>query len=108
MYRLFLRVFDLRSRGLGLPYGDQGLGVRRETFEAVGGFPEIPLMEDVAFARECRRRGRIHRLRLEITTTARRFERRPLRTGLMFFTFPTLYRLGVEPETLARWYGNVR
>lgn len=108
MYRLFLRVFDLRSRGLGLPYGDQGLGVRRDVFDAVGGFPQIPLMEDVAFAGACRRQGRIRRLPLEIRTTARRFERRPLRTALMFITFPTLYRLGVEPRTLARWYGTVR
>jgi rSAM/selenodomain-associated transferase 2 len=108
MYRLFLKVFDLRSHGLGLPYGDQAFGVRRQIFDTVGGFPEIPLMEDVAFARACRRQGRIRRLPLEIRTTARRFERRPLRTGLMFLTFPTLYRLGVEPQTLARWYGAVR
>ena len=108
MYRLFLRVFDLRSYGLGLPYGDQGFGVRRVIFDAVGGFPDIPLMEDVALARACRRQGRIRRLPLEIRTTARRFERHPLRTGLMFVTFPTLYRFGVEPQTLARWYGAVR
>lgn len=108
IYRLFLRFFDLRSYGLGLPYGDQGFGVRREVFDAVGGFPDIPLMEDVAFARACRRQGRIRRLPLEIRTTARRFERRPLRTGLMFAVFPTLFRIGVGPETLARWYGTVR
>lgn len=107
-YRVFLRVFDLRSHGLGLPYGDQGFAVRREVFDAVGGFPEIPLMEDVAFAHACRRLGRIRRLPMEIRTTARRFERRPLETGLMFVTFPTLYRLGVDPHTLARWYGTVR
>ena len=108
MYRLFLRIFDLRSRGLGLPYGDQGFGVRRNVFDALGGFPEIPLMEDVAFARACRRQGRICRLPLEIRTSARRFENRPLRTGLMFAAFPTLYRIGFRPETLARWYGTVR
>jgi GT2 family glycosyltransferase len=108
LYRLFLRVFDLRSRGLGLPYGDQGFGVRRDVFDAVGGFPDIPLMEDVAFARACRRLGRVCRLPPEIRTTARRFERRPWRTGLMFVTFPTLFRLGVEPQTLARWYGTAR
>jgi rSAM/selenodomain-associated transferase 2 len=108
MYGLFLRVFDLRSHGLGLPYGDQGFGVRREVFDAVGGFPEVPLMEDVAFARACKRLGRIRRLPLEIRTTARRFEGSPLRTALMFTTFPTLYRVGVKPQTLARWYGTVR
>ena len=105
IYRTWLRVLDIGARGLRAPYGDQGLSVRREVFDTVGGFPEIPLMEDVAFSRSCRRIGRIHRLPLEMRTTARRFERSPVRTGLMFVTFPSLYRLGVSPHTLARWYG---
>jgi len=108
LHRLWLRVFDLRSHGLGLPYGDQGFAVRRTVFDSAGRFPEIPLMEDVAFARTCRRLGRVQRLPLEIQTTARRVERRPFNTTLMLATFPTLFRLGVAPETLARWYGNTR
>jgi rSAM/selenodomain-associated transferase 2 len=108
LYRMWLRVFDFGARGLRAPYGDQGLAVRREIFEAVGGFPAIPLMEDVAFAQACLRVGRIRRLPMEMHTTARRFESSPFRTGLMFVTFPTLYRLGVSPNTLARWYGASR
>lgn len=107
-YRLFLRVFDLRSRGFGLPYGDQGFAVRRAVFDTVGRFPEIPLMEDVAFARACGRLGRLRRLPLAVTTNARRFEGRPLRTALMLAFFPTLFRFGVGPQTLARWYGHAR
>lgn len=106
--RGFLRVFDLRSSGLGLPYGDQGFAVRREVFDRVGRFPDIPLMEDLAFAGECRRCGRVRRLPLEIRTTARRFEGRPIATALMLGFFPALFRLGVSPRTLARWYGDVR
>lgn len=106
--RLWLRVFDLRSRGLGLPYGDQGFAVRRTVFDGAGRFPEIPLMEDVAFARACRRLGRVQRLPLEIRTGARRVERRPFKTTLMLATFPTLFRLGVDPRILARWYGDSR
>ena len=108
LHRLWLRVFDLRSHGFGLPYGDQGFAVRRTVFDSAGRFPEIPLMEDVAFARTCRRLGRVQSLPLEIQTTARRVERRPFKTTLMLATFPTLFRLGVAPETLARWYGNTR
>ena len=108
LYRRWLRVFDLRSFGLGLPYGDQGFALRREVFDRVGGFQEIPLMEDVAFARSCRRLGRIHRLSLAVRTTARRAEGHPVRTGLALATFPTLFRLGVSPSTLVRWYGEVR
>jgi rSAM/selenodomain-associated transferase 2 len=106
--RWWLRVFDLRSHGAWLPYGDQGFAVRRTVFESAGRFPEIPLMEDVAFARACRRLGRVVRLPLEIRTTARRVERRPLKTTVMLATFPTLYRIGVAPQTLARWYGDSR
>ena len=105
---LALRVFDLRSRGSRLPYGDQGFAVRREIFETVGGFPDQVLMEDIAFARACRARGRIRRLPLEMRTTARRLEERPLKTMLAYTTFPILYRLGVPPAKLARWYGVSR
>jgi rSAM/selenodomain-associated transferase 2 len=104
----WLRLLDLRSRGLGLPYGDQGFGLRRETFVTLGGFPNIPLMEDVVLARECRKMGSIHRIPLEIETTARRFERRPIATRVMMATFPSLFRLGVSPWRLAEWYRHVR
>ena len=108
LYRRWLRVFDLRSFGFGLPYGDQGFALRREVFDRVGGFREIPLMEDVAMARSCRRLGKIRRLSLEVKTTARRAEGHPLRTGIALAVFPTLFRLGVSPNTLVRWYGEVR
>jgi rSAM/selenodomain-associated transferase 2 len=104
----WLRLLDLRSRLPALPYGDQGFGIRRQDFEALGGFPEIPLMEDLALARDCRRRGRITRLPLELRTTGRRFQQHPLRTRLMTASFPLLFRLGVSPARLADWYGQVR
>ncbi len=106
--RWWWRLLDLRSRGLGLPYGDQALFVRREVLDAVGGFPVIPLMEDVEFVRRCLQYGRLARLPLAVRTTARRFARRPLRARLCTATFPLLYRLGVSPHRLARWYGDVR
>ncbi len=105
---LWLRGLDLRSFLPLLPYGDQGFGVRREVFDALGGFPGIPLMEDLAFARACRRRGRIRRLPLAMRTTARRFEDGPLAARLKTLSFPWLFRLGVSPHTLARWYGAAR
>ncbi len=102
------RLLDLRGRGFGRPYGDQALFVRREVFAAVGGFPAIPLMEDVEFVRRCLRHGRLARLPLAVRTTARRFARRPLRARVCTATFPLLFRLGVSPHRLARWYGDVR
>jgi rSAM/selenodomain-associated transferase 2 len=106
--RWWWRLLDVRSRGPLLPYGDQALFVRRTVFEAVGGFPEVPLMEDVAFVRACLRVGRLVRLPLEVRTTARRFARHPIRARLCTATFPLLFRLGVNPRRLARWYGEGR
>jgi len=106
--RGWARLSDLRSMIPALPYGDQGFAIRRRVFLDLGGFPEIPLMEDVALARACRRRGRIRRLPLEIRTTARRFQRHPIRTRIMTATFPFLFFLGISPWRLAAWYRQVR
>jgi rSAM/selenodomain-associated transferase 2 len=106
--RTWWRLLDLRGRGLGIPYGDQALFLRCATLAAVGGMPELPLMEDVELVRRCLRRGRLARLPLEVRTTARRFARHPVRARLCTTTFPALFRLGVPAVTLARWYGTVR
>ncbi len=106
--RAWLRLLDLRSFVGALPYGDQGFAVRRTTYDAIGGFRDIPLLEDVEFARAARALGRLEVLPLEIRTSARRVARQPVRTRLMTATFPWLYRMGVSPGRLASWYGNVR
>jgi len=106
--RAWLGLLDLRSRGLALPYGDQGFAIRRTVFDGLGGFPDIPLMEDLDFARTCRREGRIHHIADAIQTSARRFESAPVKTRVMLAAFPWLYRAGVDPHRLARWYGVVR
>ena len=106
--RTWRKTLDLRSRGLRLPYGDQGFCLRRTVFDRAAGFPEIPLMEDLEFARTCRHLGRICRLRSEMRTTARRSGGQPFRARAMWVVFPVLYRCGVSPITLARWYGEVR
>jgi rSAM/selenodomain-associated transferase 2 len=108
IHRMGLGVLDLRSRGRRLPYGDQGFAVRRATFDQIGGFPQVPLMEDVVFAQACRRLGTIRRLPLEMRTSARRFERLGISIRLKMTVFPLLFRLGVPPEVLVRWYGEAR
>jgi rSAM/selenodomain-associated transferase 2 len=86
-------------------YGDQGLFLRRETFERVGGFPEIPLLEDVEIQRRLRREGRFIKLRDPVVTSARRFvkngvvRQQTLNTGIVL-----LYYLGASPARLARFY----
>jgi rSAM/selenodomain-associated transferase 2 len=86
-------------------YGDQGIFVRRAIFEHLGGFKEIPIMEDFDFLRRLRTRGRIALINLPITTSARRFlENGILRHQLLNIALVSLYLLGAKPQALFRWY----
>lgn len=95
----------LRERLYHLPYGDQGLLIRRDVFQAVGGYPDIPVMEDVAMVRALRKRGVvIHRLPAALVTSGRRYRARGVvRTWLGNALLIGLYLLGVSPQRLARW-----
>lgn len=103
-----LRVADLRSRWTRLPYGDQVQFVWREVFEAVGGFPDQPIFEDLELSRRLRRLGRVEVVQDEVRVSSRRFESRPLYYAAAMTLLPLLYRAGVAPETLAAWYGPER
>ena len=103
-----LHLADLRSRYSRLPYGDQGLFVQRDAFSKVGGFPEQPLMEDLALSRRLRSMGRIRIVAANVRVSGRRFLTRPLWYGFLINVFPLLYRLGVSPRRLAALYGNPR
>jgi rSAM/selenodomain-associated transferase 2 len=107
--RLIARAANLRTRLTGVPYGDQALFVRRDAFDAAGGFPDVPIMEDVELGRRLKRLGRIVVVPARVRTSARRWEREGIvRTTLRNAVLITLYLLGVHPRRLARWYGHVR
>jgi rSAM/selenodomain-associated transferase 2 len=96
------RAMNLRTRQTGIATGDQAIFVRREAF---AGFPEIALMEDVAFSREMKRRGRPACVRSRVLTSGRRWESRGvLRTVALMWQLRLLYFLGSAPEALARRY----
>ncbi|MFT7582069.1 MAG: rSAM/selenodomain-associated transferase 2, partial [Myxococcota bacterium] len=104
----FWHVADVRSRVTQFPYGDQAIFTRRATFDAVGGFPDLVLMEDLAFSQRLALLGTIALVDARVTVSARRMTHNWPLHMLMWNTFPTLFRLGVAPETLARWYRHVR
>ena len=97
---------NLRSRFGGLPYGDQALFVSRRVFEELGGYDDVPFMEDIRLVQALRRRGRLAILPQAVATSGRRWQR----DGILFTTarnilLMTLYFCGVQPATLKRWYG---
>ncbi|MSU50577.1 MAG: DUF2064 domain-containing protein [Opitutus sp.] len=99
------RATNWRARRRQLPYGDQGIFVRRDTFGQVGGFPELPIMEDYALICRLRRLGRVAIAPAVAVTSGRRWQRRgPWRTTLLNQVVVLGYRLGVPPARLAAWY----
>jgi rSAM/selenodomain-associated transferase 2 len=103
-----LHLADLRSRYSRLPYGDQAIFLRREVFQNAGGFPEIPLMEDLAFSRKLSALGVVRTIPARVAVSGRRFIARPFYYTLLVNVFPLLFRLGVPASTLAVWYGHSR
>jgi rSAM/selenodomain-associated transferase 2 len=104
-WRLRLIAFFSRFKFRYFHYGDQGIFVRRDIFEQLGGFKEIPIMEDLDFLRRLRARGRVALIKLPITTSARRFLGNGiLRHQLLNIFLVILYLLGAKPQALSRWY----
>ena len=102
---------NLRARVLALPYGDQGLLISRTTYEAAGGYPNIPLMEDVALARILARipGARPVAMPLAIRTSAARYQRDGwIRRGGRNLWLLLRYLSGANPEALARAYRTPR
>ena len=99
----------VRTRWLRLPYGDQAIFVRRDTFEALGGYRPLGLMEDVDFVRRLRRRGQLWFPPVSVRVSARRWEHDGwLRRTVQNLALLGLYVAGFAPDRLARWYYRKR
>lgn len=105
MLRIVERMMNLRSRLSGIVTGDQGLFVARAAFESVGGYPDIPLMEDIALSRRLRRRQRPACLGTRLVTSSRRWDRQGVWPAiLLMWRLRAAYALGADPERLAQVY----
>jgi len=103
------RMINWRSRLTGVATGDQAIFVSRKAFEAVGGFPDLPLMEDIAMSRRLKRLCRPFCIATPAVTSGRRWEQNGvIRTILLMWRLRLSYYLGVEPALLARLYGAPR
>lgn len=109
--RVIERAMNWRSRATGIATGDQAMFIRRHTFEEVGGFPEIALMEDIELSRRLKKHaGRPLCLKQHVVTSSRRWERGGvLRTVVRMWGLRAAYFLGASPERLARlYYGSTK
>jgi rSAM/selenodomain-associated transferase 2 len=103
------KTMNWRSRLSGIATGDQALFVRRSIFEQMGGFVDMPLMEDIEFSHRLKRKGATAALTATVTTSFRRWEQHgPLRTILLMWTLRFLYWIGISPSHLVKWYKAVR
>jgi rSAM/selenodomain-associated transferase 2 len=108
-YRSIDRCATARVRLIGLAYGDQGLFLRRDLFQQLGGFPRLALMEDLFFSRELRRHGRIVVAASQVYVSPRRWRRAGLVPQTLRNWLLTLLAVGgVHPDGLSRFYRPVR
>jgi rSAM/selenodomain-associated transferase 2 len=106
VFRVIERMINLRSRVSGIATGDQALFLRRALYERVGGWPSIPLMEDVALSRTLKAVARPCCRRERVLTSSRRWERHGiLTTVLLMWRLRLAFALGADPARLARRYG---
>ena len=103
--KLIEEVANIRARFLQLPYGDQAIFLRRSTFESAGGFPLVPIAEDLFFTRKLKKTGKIRIAPALAVTSARRWRELGLiRTTWINYKIMAGCLLGVSPEKLVRLY----
>jgi rSAM/selenodomain-associated transferase 2 len=109
LLKLIGAMISLRSRLTRVATGDQAIFVRREVFARLGGYPDIPLMEDVALSRALKRVGQVACLKSRVIASARRWQTEGVwRTIFRMWTLKFLYLAGVSPFRLKRFYGDAR
>lgn len=104
-FRLVERLTLLRARRLGLIYGDQAIFTKRDTFDRIGGFKNLPLFEELDYVMKLKGQGRVVILDERVVTSARRW----VSSGIVANTIRNwfllgLYKLGFDPSALYRWY----
>jgi rSAM/selenodomain-associated transferase 2 len=108
IYRVSDSLGNLGVDLFRIALGDHGIFCRRSAFESVGGYPDVPLMEDAELYRGLARIGRVRQLRMELRTSARRYQRHgPARTTAAYALILALYCGGVSPEKLAALYARL-
>jgi len=103
--RIIEKLANFRSRVFQMPYGDQAIFLRANLFRSIGGFPEMPIMEDFVFIQRLKKEGRVVIAPIAVTTSSRRWkELGILKTTMINQAVLLAYFFGSDPERLVRWY----
>lgn len=106
-FRWLEKLVNWRSRFFSLPYGDQGLFLKKSVFKTIGGFAPMPIMEDYEFVQRLKKKGEIYISQASVLTSSRRWQKLGiLKTTLINQGMILGYYLKIDPENLARWYRN--
>ncbi len=109
LYRVIEMTANLRGEYLKVFYGDSGIFLARSDFQKIGGFPDVPILEEMGFSKKLRSLGQTTLVHPGIHLSARRWEANGIvRTTLNNWLITLLYFLGVSPEKLARLYNHIR
>ncbi len=109
LYRLIEKTADMRGKYQKVFYGDSGIFVRKDIFERIGGFPDVPIMEELRFSKQLRRLGKTSMVKPHIHISARRWETNGIiRTTLKNWYITALYHCGFSLEQLAKIYQDIR
>lgn len=109
LYRIIEITADMRGKYLKTFYGDSGIYIRRKDFERIGGFPDVPIMEEMGFSKELRKLGSTKLIKPHIHISARRWEGNGIvRTTVKNWLITFLYFMGFSLDRLAKLYRNIR
>ncbi len=109
IFRVLELGANMRTSFTGAPLGDHGIFVKKDLFFEVGGFPEMPIMEEIEFVRKVKKISKGVEILSPVSTSVRRFEKSGvLKTFVTMWILRILYYLGIPPETLLRYYNHIR
>jgi len=109
IFRVLELGANMRTSFTGTPLGDHGIFVKKDLFFEVGGFPDMPIMEEIEFVRKLKKISKGVEIQSSVRTSVRRFERSGvLKTFVTMWILRILYYLGIPTKTLLRYYSHIR
>lgn len=109
LYRLLEITADMRGKYQKIFYGDSGIFISKKDFQSIGGFPDVPIMEEVEFSKKMRKLGKTRMVKPRIHISARRWETKGIiRTTVTNWFITLLYNCGYSLDRLAKLYQDIR